>query len=63
MNPPDIGKKILSLKYIWLALISENFMMIYKHVLKDSEVDPKMWNLVSKCNFYVSDPLKNSFLN
>ena len=53
----------LSLKYIWLALISENFMMIYKHVLKDSEVDPKMWNLVSKCNFYVSDPLKNSFLN
>ena len=34
----------LSQKYISLALISENFVMIEKHVLNllDSQVDPKM---------------------
>ena len=43
----------LSQKYISLALISENFVMIEKHVLNllDSQVDPKMWNLVSKSDF------------
>ena len=59
MNPLILERKFsqpemsLSLKYIWLPLISENFVMIDKHVLKlsDSEVDPKMWNLVSKCSF------------
>ena len=47
------------------SLISENFMIIQKHVLKllDSQVDPKLWNSVSKCNFLCFWPLKNPFLN
>ena len=58
-KPPDLGKKIFR---TWNVLKSEvsltciNFLTFYddlKTVLKllDSEVDPKMWKLVSKCNF------------
>ena len=70
MNPLILETKFsqpemsLSRKYIWLAVISENLMMIQKHVLKllDSQVDPKMWHLVSKCNFLCFwSPEKSAF--
>ena len=43
----------LSQKYIWLVLISDNFIMISQHVLEllGSKVCSKMGKLVSRCNF------------
>ena len=62
-EPPDLGKKFFT---TWNALKSEvyltciNFWKI--HDLKAClEVDPKMWNLVSICNFLRFWPPEKAF--
>ena len=49
------SEMLFSLKYIWLALISENFMMIEKHVLKllDSQSWPANVKFSIKMQFFM----------